>query len=83
MRGDIRKLMAVLRVPRLCTEFHRAVKKKLDIEENSKAELEAFRLLTASNGGESERTFMEGFINEIKNKYHQLKLQKQDTNEIG
>ena len=74
MKGDIRKMMSVLRVPRLCTEFHRAAKNKLETEENSKADKEAYRFLTTSIGGESEYKFMKGFINEIENKYPQLKL---------
>ena len=83
MRGDIKRLMAILRIPRLCSEFHRIANFKLDKKENKKADKEAYRLLATSIGGESEHKFMKDLINDIENKYPQLKLQKQDTNEVG
>ena len=57
--------MAVLRTPRLCSEFHRACKKKLDQDENTKAEYEAFKHLTASIGENTEKNYVENFLNTI------------------
>ena len=61
--------MAVLRTPRLCSEFHKACKKKLDQDGNTKAEYEAFKYLTASIGENTEKNFTENFLDDIENKY--------------
>ena len=61
--------MSILRVPRLCREFHKAIKKQIDNEENERAEQEAFVLLKQFIGEESEQNTMENFLNELDKKY--------------
>ena len=61
--------MSILRVPRLCREFHKAIKKQIDNEENNRAEKEAYWLLKQFIGEESEQRAMSNFMHEFDSKY--------------
>ena len=74
--------MSILKVPRLCREFQNVYQKKQQKEESNRAEKELFWFLKKSIGEDSEQNFIDGFINEIENKYPYVKVQAQAANDL-